>query len=76
MMARYAQRYEESQAEIRRLQARLTDVVYYKDQFRAFINEAGHAEAFLRWLAERQGLDLKCLKSPDAAEQALQTKEG
>jgi hypothetical protein len=67
-MARYAQMYEESQAELRRLQARLTDTAYYKDQFRAFINEAGHADAFLRWLANRQGLELKCLKGPDEQE--------
>jgi hypothetical protein len=68
-MARYAQRYEESLAQIRKLEAKLADATFYKDQFRAFINEAGHSDAFLRWIAKRQGLDLACLKPDANAEQ-------
>lgn len=69
-MTRYAQRYEESQAELRKVEARLADAEFYRDQYRLFINEGGHADAFLRWLADRQGLVLNCLKSSVADEQS------
>lgn len=66
-MARYAQLFANSQAQLRKTESRLVDAEHYKETYRLFINEAGHADEFLRWLAKREGLDLDCLKPPSTS---------